>query len=94
MSCLAISRNNGYVQNAIDLGNIMISYLSNDIEGKIEKAELINVIAGLEYRKGKYSSSLVHLKEALLIFEELNMEIKISQTFSNMGSHLPYTQRI
>jgi diguanylate cyclase (GGDEF)-like protein len=79
-------KNNGYVQNAIDLGNIMISNLANDREGKIDKAELINVLAGLEYRKGKYSSSLVHLKEALLIFEELNMKIKISQTFSNMGA--------
>ncbi len=78
--------NNGYLQNAIDLGNIMISNFNEDREGKIEKAELINVIAGLEYRKGKYSSSLVHLKEALLIFEELSMEIKISQTFSNMGA--------
>lgn len=78
--------NNGFLQNAIDLGNVMISNLGNDREGKIEKAGLINALAGLEYRKGKYSSSLVHLKEALQIFEELNMKTKRARIYTNLSN--------
>ncbi|WP_281166707.1 tetratricopeptide repeat protein [Deinococcus apachensis] len=51
----------------------------------IERAQLLNLLAGVQHRSGDYGSSLTSLEEALKIHELLNNSSQAASVLGNMG---------